>query len=118
VIEAADPIIEGSRELSAFVSSTHVELRALVAGARALGELTDHHQVNAVHVRGDAAAVIDTVDPSRPAGVDDSICRRRAERVRELLAPVPTITYRHVGRYENERPHKLASRAYDRTGGT
>jgi ribonuclease HI len=115
VIEAADPLIEGSRELSAFVSSTHVEFRALVAGAQAVAELTDHRQVSAVHVRGDAAAVIDTVDPSRPAGVDDAICRRRAERVHEALAPVPTITYRHVGRYENERPHELAARVYDRS---
>ncbi len=117
VIEAANPLIEGSRELSAFVSSTHVEFRALVAGAQAVGELTDHHQVSAVHVRGDAAAVIDTVDPSRPAGVDDAICRRRAKRVHEALAPVPTVTYRHVERYENERPHKLATHAYDRPDG-
>lgn len=118
VVEAADPLIEGSRELSAFVSSTHVEFRALVAGAEAVAKLTDHRQVSAVHVRGDAAAVIDTVDPSHPGGVDDAVCRHRADRVQEVLAAVPTVTYRQVGRYENERPHQLAARAYDRPGST
>jgi len=35
VVEETEPVLEGCREVSAFVSSTHVEFRALVAGARA-----------------------------------------------------------------------------------
>jgi ribonuclease HI len=118
VIEEAEPLVEWSQELSAFVSSTHVEFRALVAGVRAVAALMDHQRVSAVHVRGDAAAVIDTVDPSRTTAVDDGICRRRTERVRDALAPVPTVTYRHVRRYENERAHDLATRGYSRPSDT
>jgi ribonuclease HI len=112
VVSEAAPLIEGSRELSAFVSSTHVEFRALVAGAQAVRALRDHERVSTVHVRGDAAAVIDTVDPSRQRAVGDDICQRRAERVRDSLAPIPTVTYRCVGRTANERAHELATRAY------
>jgi ribonuclease HI len=112
VVSEADPLVEGSRELSAFVSSTHVEFRALVAGVRAMTALRNHDRVSAVHVRGDAAAVIDTVDPGRQSAVHDDICQRRAERVREALAPIPTVTYRCVERSENERAHELATRAY------
>jgi ribonuclease HI len=118
VIEAAKPLVEGSRELSAFVSSTHVEFRALVAGARAVTTLMDHRRVSDVHVRGDAAAVINTVDPSRQTAANDGICQRRAERVQEAFRPVPTVTYRHVSRNENERTHELATRAYGASGGS
>lgn len=112
VIAEAKPLAEGSRELSTFVSSTHVELRALVAGAQTVAALIDRLRVSDVHVRGDAAAVIDTVDPSCESAVDDRIFQRRAERVREALAPVPRVTYRCVSRGENERAHELATRAY------
>jgi ribonuclease HI len=112
VVSEAGPLVEASRGLSAFVSSTHVEFRALLAGARAVTALRDHERVSAVHVRGDAAAVIDTVDPDRRSAVHDDICQRRAERVRGTLAPVPTVTYRCVGRTENKRAHELATRAY------
>lgn len=112
IIEEGQPLAEGSRELSAFVSSTHVELRALVAGTQAVAAMTDHLRVSDVHVRGDAAAVIDTVAPSRESAVDDGVFQRRAERVHEALAPVPTVTYRCVSRHENERAHELATRAY------
>jgi ribonuclease HI len=116
VVEEAKPLIEGSHQLSTFVSSTHVEFRALVAGVQAVAALMDHHRISDVHVRGDAAAVIDTVDPTRLAAVDDDICRRRAERVRDTLALVPRVTYKQVRRYENERAHELATLAYDRSG--
>ena len=116
VVEEARPVLEGCRELSAFVSSTHVEFRALVAGARAVAELAERDRVSDVHVRGDSAAVIETVDPSRPTGVGGDVCRRRTKRVRELLEPVPTVTYRRVGRGKNDRAHELAVRAYDRPG--
>lgn len=112
VVSEVDPLVEGSRELSAFVSSTHVELRVLVAGARAVTAFRDHERASAVHVRGDAAAVIDTVDPDRRGTVDDDICQRRAKRVRDALASIPTVTYRCVGRADNDRAHELATRAY------
>lgn len=116
VIEETEPLVEGSRTLPAFVSSTHVEFRALVAGAEAVAALMDHQRVSAVHVRGDAAAVIDTVDPSRQTAITDTVCRHRAERVREALTPVPTVTYRHVRRHRNQRAHELADRAYGCAG--
>jgi ribonuclease HI len=112
VIEEGRPLAEGSRELSAFVSSTHVELRALVAATRAVAAMRTHRRISDVHVRGDAAAVIDAVDPERESGTSDRVFRRRAETVREALAPVPTVTYRCVSRTENDRAHELATRAY------
>lgn len=109
---AGEPLVAGSRTLSAFVSSTHVEFRALVAAARAVAGLSRHRQVSSVHVRGDAAAVIDAVNPDRTATAGDEIRRRRVEQVRAALASVPTVTYRTVGRQRNERAHELAVRAY------
>jgi len=117
VVEETEPVLEGCREVSAFVSSTHVEFRALVAGARAVAELAECDRVSDVHVRGDSAAVIETVDPTSATAVGGDICRRRAERVRELLEPVPTVTYRRVRRADNDRAHELAIRAYDRPDG-
>jgi len=111
VVEEGEPVVEGSRELSAFVSSTHVEFRALVAAARAVAAFCDHRRISDVHVRGDAAAVIDAVDPARDGDVGDPIRRRRVERVRGALAPAPTVTYRCVSRGENRRAHELAARA-------
>lgn len=112
VIEEAKPLVEGSQELSTFVSNTHVELRALLAGVQAITELREHRRVSGVHVRGDAAAVIDTVDPARETTVDDGIFRQRTERIHEMLALVPQTTYRCVSRHRNERAHELATRAY------
>jgi ribonuclease HI len=115
VVVESDPLLEGSRELSTFVSSTHVEFRALVAGVHAVTALREHDRVSGVHVRGDAAAVIDTVDPDRRSTVHDNICQRRAKRIQKALSPIPTVTYRCVGRAENERAHELATRAYKPT---
>ena len=113
VATAGKGLVAGSRTLSAFVSSTHVEFRALVAGARAVAGLSRHRDVSAVHVRGDAAAVIDAVDPTRPAAAGDEIRRRRVEATRAALAEIPRVTYRMVQREQNERAHELAVRAYD-----
>lgn len=113
VAAAGDPLVAGSRTLSTFVSSTHVEFRALLAGARAVAGLSRHRQVSSVHVRGDAAAVIDAVDPERDATAGDEIRERRIKQVRAALAAVPTVTYRTVQRGRNERAHELAVRAYD-----
>ena len=112
VVSEGAPLVEGSRSLSAFVSSTHVEYRALVAGARAVAALAAHRDVARVHVRGDAAAVIEAVDPGRPGTPDDRMLRRRVGRVRELLDPVPTVTYRTVSRDLNRRAHELARRPH------
>jgi ribonuclease HI len=112
VVETGTPLVEGSRALSAFVSSTHVEFRALVAGARAVAALSTHRPVSAVHVRGDAAAVIDTVDPTRPAVPGDAIRRRRVDTVRDALADVPTVTYQQTTREQNRRAHVLAARPH------
>ncbi len=113
VATAGEPLVAGSRTLSAFVSSTHVEFRALVAGAQAVAGLSRHRQVSSVHVRGDSAAVIDAVDPAQSATAGDEIRQRRVEQVREALAGVPRVTYRTVRRDRNERAHQLAVRAYD-----
>ena len=112
VVSAGGPLVEGSRALSTFVSSTHVEFRALVAGARAVAALARHRAVAAVHVRGDAAAVVEAVDPDHSALPGDRIRQRRVETVREALAPIPRVTYRRVGRATNERAHALATRAH------
>lgn len=111
VVEAGEPLVEGSRALSAFVSSTHVEYRALVAGARAVSALDRHRDVAAVHVQGDAAAVIETTDPDHPAVPGDDVLERRVETVRRLLAPIPVVTYREVDRTATRRAHDLARRA-------
>lgn len=112
VATAGEPLVAGSRTLSAFVSSTHVEFRALVAGARAVAGLSRHREVSSVHVRGDSAAVIDAADPGRSATAGDEIRERRIEQVRAALSGVPTVTYRTVHRGRNERAHELAVRAY------
>jgi ribonuclease HI len=116
VVEEARPVVEGSRQISAFVSSTHVEFRALVAGAQAVAAIADRDRISDVHVRGDAAAVIDTVDPASATAVGDDICQRRAERVRELLEAATSVTYRSVRRSKNSRAHELAVQAYGRRG--
>ena len=111
VARAGKPLVEGSRALSAFVSSTHVEYRALVAGARAVSRLRRHRDVAAVHVEGDAAAVVEATDPDHPAVPGDDVLERRVRTVRRLLAPVPTVTYHEVGRDRTRRAHDLARRA-------
>jgi ribonuclease HI len=112
VVSAGGPLVEGSRPLAAFVSSTHVEYRALVAAARAVAALADHRSIADVHVRGDADGVIQTVDPDAAAEPGDDVCRRRVATVRELLAPFPTVSYRAVDRGRNHRAHALAARAH------
>jgi len=112
VVEAGRPLVEGSRSLSTFVSSTHVEFRALVAGARAVAALATHREVSSVHVRGDAAAVIQAVDPSRDATPGDAVRRRRVSIVRDALADVPQVSYRCVKRGKNQRAHALAARPH------
>jgi ribonuclease HI len=112
VVSEGEPLVEGSRSLSAFVSSTAVEYRALVAGARAVAALAAHRDVASVHVRGDAAVVLEAVDPDHPGEAGNDLARRRVATVRDLLEPVPTVTYRTVARGDNRRAHELARRAH------
>jgi len=114
VVRAGRPLVEGARGLSAFVSSTHVEYRALVAGARAAANLHAHREVVGVHVEGDAAAVIEAADPDHPAVPGDDVMRRRVRTVRRRLSFAPTVTYRHVGRERVRRAHELARRGVSR----
>ena len=112
VVATHDPILEGSRALSTFVSSTHVEYRALVAGARAVADIADHRTVASLHVRGDSAAAIESVDPDHPAEPSDSILQRRVRTVRDLVDPIPQVSYRPVTRARNHRAHELARRPH------
>lgn len=112
VVSTHEPIIEGSRSLSTFVSSTHVEYRALVAGARAVTNLSEHRTITSLHIRGDSAAAIEAVDPDHPTKPDDTILRRRIETVRESLDPIPQVSCRTVTRERNHRAHELARRPH------
>lgn len=111
VVTAGEPLAVGSQRLSAFVSSTHVEYRALVAAARAVAAVSEHRDVASCHVRGDAATVVEAADPDHPAEPGDRVARHRVATVHDLLAPVPRVTYRTVPRGRNRRAHGLAARA-------
>jgi ribonuclease HI len=88
------------------VSSSALEFRALLEAAHAIDERFT--EVASVHVRGDADAVIESVDPRRGATPNGRIERRRVAHIRRLFEPIPTVTYRVVGRGENARAHDLA----------
>jgi ribonuclease HI len=98
--------------IEAFVSSAHLEFRALLEAVRAV----DAHVPDppSVHVHGDADVVIRTVDQSEPATPGDRLTRHRVEEIRDLVADVPVVTYRAVKRGRNERAHEVA-RAGHRT---
>ena len=98
--------IERSMPVDAFVSTAHLEYRALLEAVRAVAE-TDE-RVASLHVHGDADAVLQAVDPDHPATPGDRVCRTRVEAIREAVAEIPVVTYRVVGRGENERAHRLA----------
>jgi len=98
--------IERSMAVDAFVSSAHLEYRALLEAVRAVADTGE--RVASLHVHGDADAVIRAVDPDRPATPDDRVCRRRVDAIRDAVDGIPVVTYRIVGRGENERAHRLA----------
>lgn len=114
VLSTHEPILEGSRSLSTFVSSTHVEYRALVEGVRAVADIAEHRTVASLHIRGDAAAAIEAVDPDHPTEPSDGVLQRRVETVRELIDPIPQVSYRTVTRTRNQRAHELAQRPHHR----
>jgi ribonuclease HI len=98
--------VERSVPVDTFVSSAHLEYRALLEAVRAVAETDD--RVASLHVHGDADAVIRAVDPDHSATPDDRIARRRVDAIHEAVAGIPVVTYRAVGRGENRRAHRLA----------
>ncbi|MBX0286263.1 hypothetical protein [Haloarcula salinisoli] len=98
--------IERSVPVDAFVSTAHLEYRALLEAVRAVAETGE--RVASLHIHGDADAVIRAVDPDHPATPGDRVCRTRVDAIRDAVAEIPVVTYRVVGRGENERAHRLA----------
>lgn len=112
VTDGVDPIVERSMPIEAFVSSSALELRALVEAARAVTEAAP--TVASVHVRGDADAAVHAADPSHPATPGSDVARRRVETIRSCFAGIPVVTYRVVSRGENARAHDLAQAGHTR----
>jgi ribonuclease HI len=104
--DGSTTIHEESVPIDAFVSSAHLEYRALLEAVRAV---SDHAaDPPSLHVHGDADVVIRNVDPSEPATPGDRVTRRRVEQIRDLVADIPVVTYRTIKRGRNERAHEVA----------
>ncbi|WP_254279994.1 hypothetical protein [Haloarcula marina] len=112
VEDGSETVIEESIRVDAFVSSSQLEYRALVEAVRAVEAYPT--TVASLHVHGDADAVIRAVDPQHPTTPDDRLARHRVAAVRECVADIPLVTYRAVGRDENERAHDLARAGHSR----
>jgi ribonuclease HI len=113
VADGTEPIVERSMPIEAFVSSSALELRALVEAARAVADIAP--TTASVHVRGDADAAVNVADPTHPATPTDDVARRRVETIRSCLAEIPVVTYRVVPRGENARAHALAQAGHTRS---
>ncbi|MBV0923891.1 reverse transcriptase-like protein [Halomicroarcula limicola] len=111
VKDGTTTILERSMHVDAFVSSAHLEYRALLEAVRAVEELST--TVASLHVHGDADAVLRAVDPRHHAMPDDAVARRRVASIHECVADIPVVTYRAVKRGENERAHELARAGHD-----
>ena len=96
----------GSIPIDAFISSAHLEYRALVEATRKLAERTESPR--SLHIHGDADDVIQTVDPSQPASSGDRITRRRVDRIRRYTEAIPVVTYRSIERGHNTHAHEAA----------
>jgi len=108
--DGTETLIEQSIPIRTFVSSAHLEYRALLEAVEAVAGLDG--RIASLHVHGDDDAVIDAVDPSVDARPDDRIRRKRVAAIRAAVDDVPTVTYRAVGRGENRRAHELAQRGH------
>jgi ribonuclease HI len=108
-------LLKQSLPVRTFVSSAHLEYRALLEAVQAVAAMDG--RIAALHVHGDADAVIDTVDPGVDATPGDRVTERRVEAIRAAVADVPTVTYRAVSRDENQRAHDLAQRGHDSDDG-
>jgi len=98
--------VERSMPVDAFVSSAHLEYRALLEAVRTVAASDD--RVASLHVHGDADAVIRAVDPDHPATPTDPVVRHRVVAIRDAVDQIPVVTYRVVNRGENQRAHALA----------
>ena len=112
VEEGTETVLRGSERVDHLVSSSALEFRALLEAARAVDRTFD--RVASLHVRGDADFFVDAVDPRLDAMPECGVSRRRVERIRALLDPVPTVTYRVVPRGLNDRAHRLARAGHAR----
>ncbi|MBX0297194.1 reverse transcriptase-like protein [Haloarcula nitratireducens] len=113
VEDGSAAVIERSMRIDAFVSSAHLEYRALLEAVRAVEAYPT--TVASLHVHGDADAVLRAVDPQHHAMPEDRVAQRRVESIREWVADIPVVTYRAVGRGENERAHELARAGHGET---
>ena len=107
--DGARTVTEQSLPVQTFVSSAHLEYRALLEAVQAVAALD---RVASLHVHGDADAVIDAVDPAVGATPGDRIMEKRVRAIRAAVEEIPTVTYRTVGRGENRRAHELAQRGH------
>ncbi|GGO01590.1 hypothetical protein GCM10009030_35420 [Haloarcula pellucida] len=112
VEDGTTTVIERSLAVDAFVSSAHLEYRALLEAVRAVEAYPT--TVTSLHVHGDADAVLRAVDPTAAATPSDRVVRRRVDAIHECVADVPVVTYRAVERGENERAHRLARAGHER----
>ena len=104
--DGTETLVEGSLPVRTFVSSAHLEYRALLEAVQAVDAMDG--RVASLHVHGDADAVIDAVDPATDTTPGDPVTRRRTEAIRAAVDPIPRVTYRVIGRGENGRAHDLA----------
>ena len=110
--EGTETRLSGSGRVEHLVSSSALEFRALLEAVVAVDETFE--EVASLHVRGDADAVVEAVDPRREAMPHGAVSRRRVHHIRRLLDPIPTVTYRVVPRGLNERAHHLARAGHGR----
>lgn len=108
--DGTETLIEQSLPVGTFVSSTHLEYRALLEAVQAVEAMDG--RIASLHVHGDADAVVDAVDPAVDAEPGDQIMQKRVRAIRAAVEDVPTVTYRAVGRGENRRAHDLAQRGH------
>jgi len=108
--DGAEALIEQSLPVRTFVSSAHLEYRALLEAVQAVDAMDG--RIASLHVHGDADAVIDAVDPAVDAKPGDRIMAKRVAAIRNAVEAIPTVTYRAVGRGENRRAHDLAQRGH------
>jgi ribonuclease HI len=111
VEEGSRTHLERSLRVSNLVSSTALEYRALLEAVRTVVETFE--EVASLHLRGDAAVVLDAVDRRRDVRPSGRVERRRVRHTRRLLDSIPTVTYRVVPRSANERAHRLARAGHD-----
>ena len=112
--DGTETLVEGSLPVRTFVSSAHLEYRALLEAVQAVDSMDG--RIASLHVHGDADVVIEAVDPSIDAEPGDRIVRRRVDAIRSAVESIPRVTYRVVGRGENQRAHDLAQAGHVNAG--